>query len=164
MKNFKIREGFFEILKILKKSQNKNFKMKFLQEKIYFLSDFFSNRKSLISPFICNRSHVQRVCQVVFARDRVKKLPQMAISRVFSETASLVKENYQFIYSVYSAVTFFKLNIFWFCFFLTISTYPETFKNEVDLPKTHPWESPTPSKTKKHQILGFLIPSVVGVS
>ena len=85
---FKIREGFFENLKILKKSQNKNFKMKFLQEKIFFLSVFFFYRKSLISPFICNRSHVQRVCFVRLARDRVKKLLQMAIRSFFSGTAS----------------------------------------------------------------------------
>ena len=48
------------------------------------------------------------------------------------------------------AVTFLKLNIFWFCFFLTISTYCETLKNEVYLPKTNFWGSLPPIQNKKY--------------
>ena len=44
-------------------------------------------------------------------------------------------------------VTFLKFNIFWLCFFLTISTYPETFKNGIDLPKTN-LRVTNPLKTK----------------
>ena len=46
------------------------------------------------------------------------------------------------------AVTFLKLNIFWFSFFLIISTYPETFKNKVYLPKTNFWGSLPPIQNK----------------
>ena len=49
---------------------------------------------------------------------------------------------------VFLAVTFLKLNIFWFCFFLTASTFSETFKNEVYSPKPHLWGSPTLFKFK----------------
>ena len=67
------------------------------------------------------------------------------------------------------AVTFLKLNIFVFVFFLTTSIYPETFKNEVDLPKCYLWEgggggSPTPFKTKKSSKSGILYFGVFLVS
>ena len=47
-------------------------------------------------------------------------------------------------------------NIFRNDFFKTTSTHPETSKNEVDLPKTHLWGSPTPLKNRQnHQNLGY---------
>ena len=47
-------------------------------------------------------------------------------------------------------------NIFRNDFFKTTSTHPKTFKNEVDLAKTHLWGSPTPLKNKQnHQNPGY---------
>ena len=69
------------------------------------------------------------------------------------------QKSWFYIFPLYKmAVTFLKLNIFWFGFFLTISTYSETFKNEIDLPKTHLWGSPTPSKLLKTLKSGIFDP------
>ena len=54
------------------------------------------------------------------------------------------------IFVLLLSVTLLKLNIFCFSFFLIIFREPETFKNEVYLPKPHLWGVPTPYNTLKN--------------
>ena len=127
------RFGYSKIFPTLFFSSKKNN----LKSKKYFFRRF--STKNIRFPMV-------HASKLTYFEDFSTIKKKRCYMNIYTWEPTAVKTSFQYlpIYSFFKmAVTFLKFNIFWFCFFLTTSTFPETFKNEVDLPKTHLWGSPT---------------------